>query len=118
MPTDLTRNEYKYEKKPRSVSQLSQFDKCPFSWKLARHERVWKRPAAWLPQGTAFHTVAETYEKRRNEGNPMTLEEAMDLFRFAEAHKHKEPDRCIAVISPDGRKVVLEDPRVARSRVG
>lgn len=33
MPTDLTRNEYKYEKKPRSVSQLSQFDKCPFSWK-------------------------------------------------------------------------------------
>ncbi|QBI99097.1 hypothetical protein SEA_SHAM4_71 [Mycobacterium phage Sham4] len=39
-------------------------------------------------------------------------------FRFAEAHKHKEPDRCIAVISPDGRKVVLEDPRVARSRVG
>ncbi|WNM66756.1 hypothetical protein SEA_PASCALRANGO_69 [Mycobacterium phage PascalRango] len=30
MADNLTRN-YTYEKKPRSVSQLSQFDKCGFS---------------------------------------------------------------------------------------
>ncbi|AQT28247.1 Cas4 exonuclease [Mycobacterium phage Jabith] len=65
----------------RSVSQLNQYCACPQAYKLARIDKVWVRPAAWLPQGTAFHTVAETYEKRRNEGNPMTLDEAMDLFK-------------------------------------
>ncbi|AHJ86435.1 RecB-like protein [Mycobacterium phage 40AC] len=65
----------------RSVSQLNQYTRCPMAYKLARIDKVWDRPAAWLPQGTAFHTVAETYEKRRAEGHEMTLQEAQDLFK-------------------------------------
>ncbi|AXC36082.1 Cas4 exonuclease [Mycobacterium phage Magnar] len=77
---NLTRN-YTYEKKPRSVSQLSQFDKCPFSWKLARHERVWRRPAAWLQQGTGVHAVAEKYMLSKLGGSPLTREECYEIFK-------------------------------------
>ncbi|AOT27663.1 Cas4 exonuclease [Mycobacterium phage Magnito] len=77
---NLTRN-YTYEKKPRSVSQLSQFDKCPFSWKLARHERVWRRPAAWLQQGTGVHAVAEKYMLSKLAGSPLTREECYEIFK-------------------------------------
>ncbi|WNN95924.1 Casa4 exonuclease [Mycobacterium phage Ciao] len=80
MTENLTRN-YTYEKKPRSVSQLSQFDKCPFSWKLARHERVWKRPAAWLQQGTGVHAVAEKYMLSKLAGSPLTREECYEIFK-------------------------------------
>ncbi|UDL16171.1 Cas4 exonuclease [Mycobacterium phage Parliament] len=80
MADNLTRN-YTYEKKPRSVSQLSQFDKCPFSWKLARHERVWKRPAAWLQQGTGVHAVAEKYMLSKLAGSPLTREECYEIFK-------------------------------------
>lgn len=41
---------------------------------------MWQRPAAWLPQGSAVHSVAEHYGLRKLAGNPMTLEEALDLF--------------------------------------
>ncbi|AXH46807.1 Cas4 exonuclease [Mycobacterium phage Acolyte] len=64
----------------RSVSQLNQFTRCPMAYKLARIDKVWARPAAWLPQGTAFHTVAETYEKALAEGREMTLERAKEIF--------------------------------------
>lgn len=64
----------------RSVSQLNQYVRCPQAYKLGRIDKVWARPAAWLPQGTAFHAVAEEHEKRLNAGNPMTLDEAKDLF--------------------------------------
>lgn len=65
----------------RSVSQVNQYTRCPQAYKLSRIDKVWERPAAWLPQGTAFHEVADVYEKRMQAGNPMTLEEAQDLFR-------------------------------------
>ncbi|QFG04552.1 Cas4 exonuclease [Mycobacterium phage Jeeves] len=65
----------------RSVSQLNQYTRCPMSYKLARLDKVWQRPAAWLPQGTAFHTVAEVYEKARAEGREMTLAQCQDIFR-------------------------------------
>lgn len=65
----------------RSVSQLNQYVRCPQAYKLGRIDKVWSRPAAWLPQGTAFHTVAETHEKRNAEGNPLPLEEALELFK-------------------------------------
>lgn len=60
----------------RSVSQLNAYTRCPQAYKLARIDKVWARPAAWLAQGTAFHTVAECYEK-----HGMTLAEAEELFR-------------------------------------
>lgn len=65
----------------RSVSQLNQYLRCPQAYKLGRIDKVWARPAAWLPQGTAVHAVAEQFEKRRYAGNPMSLEEARELFR-------------------------------------
>lgn len=80
---NLTRN-YQYEKKPRSVSQLSSFEKCPMAYKLSRIDKVWRRPAAWLQQGTAVHAVAEHYMLRRlgfEPGGPMTREEAYEVFK-------------------------------------
>lgn len=65
----------------RSVSQINQYKRCPQAYKLGRIDKVWARPAAWLPQGTAFHAVAEEYEKRVAAGNPMAFDEALDLFR-------------------------------------
>ncbi|AIT13547.1 Cas4 exonuclease [Mycobacterium phage SemperFi] len=65
----------------RSVSQINQYTRCPMAYKLARIDKVWARPAAWLPQGTAFHTVAEVYEKALAEGREMDLERAQEIFR-------------------------------------
>ncbi|ALA48173.1 exonuclease [Mycobacterium phage Phlei] len=67
--------------KHRSVSQLHLYLKCPMAYKLQRIDKVWSRPAAWLPQGTAFHTVAEAYEIWLSYGMPLTLDEAQDMFR-------------------------------------
>lgn len=64
----------------RSVSQLKSYERCPYSYYLARIKKVWQRPAAWLPQGSAVHSVYEQYRKRELEGNPLTLDEARDLF--------------------------------------
>lgn len=64
----------------RSVSQINQYTRCPQAYKLARIDKVWARPAAWLPQGTAFHAVAEEYEKRLQAGDPMSSDEAKALF--------------------------------------
>jgi putative RecB family exonuclease len=63
---------------PRSVSQLQQYQKCGYAFYLQRVARVWQRPAAWLPQGTAFHSAAEEYEKS---DRTMTLAEMEEAFR-------------------------------------
>ena len=65
----------------RSVSQINLYTRCPQAYKLSRRDKVWSRPAAWLAQGTAFHAVAEEYEKRLHAANQMSLEEAQDMFR-------------------------------------
>jgi putative RecB family exonuclease len=65
----------------RSVSQLNQYVRCPQAYKLGRIDKVWARPAAWLPQGTAFHAVAEEYERRIASSDPMELAEAKELFK-------------------------------------
>lgn len=66
----------------RSVSQLNQYTRCPMNYKLARIDRVWSRPAAWLPQGTAFHAAAELHEVWLSYGMPLSLEEAQDIYRW------------------------------------
>ncbi|ANU79405.1 Cas4 exonuclease [Mycobacterium phage BuzzBuzz] len=68
-------------RKHRSVSQLKQYERCPYSYKLARVDKVWQRPAAWLPQGSAVHTVLEEYRRRELDGDPMSLEEAQEMFK-------------------------------------
>ncbi|AER26461.1 exonuclease [Mycobacterium phage Saintus] len=60
----------------RSVSQLNQYERCPMAYKLSRIDKVWQRPAAWLPQGTAFHTTVELAAKDLE----MSLEKAQEIF--------------------------------------
>lgn len=71
----------------RSVSQINQYLRCPQAYKLGRIDKVWARPAAWLPQGTAFHAVAEEYEQALHARKPMSLDEARDMFREMYAHE-------------------------------
>lgn len=68
------------ERAPRSVSQINQFYRCAYSYYLARVKKVWQRPAAWLPQGTAVHEAAEWWERS---GRAATLEEMLDFYRAA-----------------------------------
>ncbi|QHB36975.1 Cas4 exonuclease [Mycobacterium phage Roary] len=46
------------------------------AYKLSRIDKVWQRPAAWLPQGTAFHTTVELAAKDLE----MSLEKAQEIF--------------------------------------
>src|SRR3954469_19163368 len=64
----------------RSYSQLGAYDRCPYMYYLERVEKVWQRPAAWLPMGTAVHEAAERWELS---GRTMSLEEAQQIFRDA-----------------------------------
>lgn len=61
----------------RSVSQYNQFYRCSWAYKLARIDKKWQRPAAWLPQGSAVHEAVEAYEKS---GRTMTLEQAQQVY--------------------------------------
>jgi putative RecB family exonuclease len=64
----------------RSYSQLNSYDRCPYMYYLERVEGVWRRPAAWLPMGTAVHSAVEAWELS---GRVMTPEEALQAFRDA-----------------------------------
>lgn len=68
----------------RSVSQLKEWQRCGHAYYLHRIERVWERPAAWLPQGLGVHEAAEAFEKS---GRTMSVEEAQEVFRESYA-KH------------------------------
>lgn len=82
----------------RSVSQINQYTRCPMAYKLSRIDKEWARPAAWLPQGSAVHTVLEHVELSIIEGKPMELEEAKELFRSEyakEVHRYTDgPDEA------------------------
>jgi len=62
----------------RSVSQINQYERCPYAYRLSRIDKVWQRPAAWLPQGSAVHEAAEAWERS---GRGMTVQETQDVFR-------------------------------------
>ena len=64
----------------RSVSQRNQYDRCPYSYYLARIEKVWQKPAAWLPMGSAIHEAIELWEKS---DRTLTREEAHEAARDA-----------------------------------
>ncbi|AOQ27994.1 exonuclease [Mycobacterium phage Mundrea] len=66
------------ERKHRSVSQLKQYEKCPYAYKLARIDKAWQRPAAWTAQGSAVHEAIEAWERS---GRTMSLEAAQAVFR-------------------------------------
>lgn len=60
-----------------SVSRWKQYYDCAYAYYLSRIKKVWQKPAAWFPQGTAVHAVFEAYEKS---GRTMTLAEAEVRF--------------------------------------
>lgn len=72
----------------RSVSQHNSYNQCPYRYKLERIDKVWQRPAAWLPQGTAVHHAAEVWEKS---GRKLSVPEAQSAF--AESYA-EEVNRC------------------------
>ncbi|MFD7017193.1 RecB family exonuclease [Streptomyces sp. NPDC059928] len=63
---------------PRSVSQITEFEECPYKSWLKRVERIEPRPAAWSTHGTAFHTAAEHFEKS---GRELTADQAVTVFQ-------------------------------------
>lgn len=85
------------EKKPRSVSQINQWKRCPQSWYLSRIEKVWQRPAAWLSQGTALHAVAENAKLAEFKETPMDREEAHKLF----SHEYADDIAKYTEITPN-----------------
>lgn len=62
----------------RSVSQVNDWTRCPYMFKLKRVDKVWQKPAAWLPQGSAVHEAMEVWEKS---GRTLSLEEMQETFR-------------------------------------
>lgn len=61
----------------RSPSQQNEYNRCPYSYYLARRLKVWKRPAAWLAHGTAVHSALEAWERSNR---VMTLEDVQAVF--------------------------------------
>lgn len=61
----------------RSPSQYDQYNRCPYSYKLARIDGAWQRPAAWLPQGTGVHSAVEAIERS---GRALSLHEALEVY--------------------------------------
>jgi putative RecB family exonuclease len=68
----------------RSYSQLSQYQRCPYSFYLQRVKKVYQKPAAWLSMGTAVHYAAEEYEKW---DRLLTNDQAKDAFRKSYAEE-------------------------------
>jgi putative RecB family exonuclease len=64
----------------RSVSQFEKYERCPYSYYLSYEKDVWRKPAAWLPQGTAVHEAAEWWELSDRRGS---LAEAQEVYSKA-----------------------------------
>lgn len=46
----------------RSWTQLNQYEKCSWQFKLQRIDRIPEVPAIWLPGGTAYHAATEQFD--------------------------------------------------------
>ena len=73
----------------RSVSQYNTYQRCPYAYKLARIDKVWQRPAAWLAQGSAVHEAAEAWERSLRQLN---VDDVKDIFR--ESYSTHINDMC------------------------
>lgn len=71
----------KYRTRPRSWSQMSQYEQCPQSFFLERIEQVWSRPAAWFATGLGVHSAAEAHEKGEAADLESMLTVAQKAFR-------------------------------------
>lgn len=67
----------------RSVSQVNQYERCPYAYYLSRVKKAWRRPAAWLAQGTAFHEAVEVRHRSDLSGEPLTLNQMKTVYSAA-----------------------------------
>lgn len=65
-----------YKHDTRSFSQLQTYAKCSEQYRLQKVEHVPEQMTAWAPQGSAFHTGMEEWEKS---GRALTVDEVIDL---------------------------------------
>lgn len=72
---------------PRSYSQLNEYGRCAYAYFLGRVERVWQRPAFWLPMGTAVHEACEKWERS---GRILSIEQAQVWYKKAYARESNE----------------------------
>lgn len=61
----------------RSVSQLKEYEQCPYRYYLHRKKKAREKPAAWLPQGLGVHEAAEFWEKS---GRTASVAETTTVF--------------------------------------
>jgi len=97
------------ERKKRSPSQVGDMQRCPHMYWLKRIERVAQRPAAWLPQGTAFHATAEAFEVSSRLLTPDQLEEVYTDAYDAESNRFCAQWPDIDSWSPSGPYSARED---------
>lgn len=93
----------------RSVSQVTQYEKCPHAYYLARMEKAWQRPAAWLPHGTAFHYAIEQYELSER---TLSLEKVKEIFLdkyIAEVNEYCKTTPNLGYWAKSGRYGGAED---------
>lgn len=77
------------ERPHRSVSQINLFKRCAYAYKLTKIDKVWRRPAAWLAQGSAVHEAGEAFERS---GRSLTLDETQAVF--SESYDRHINDAC------------------------
>ncbi|MFF3555360.1 RecB family exonuclease [Streptomyces tsukubensis] len=66
-----------YRTRPRSVSQVKQYEQCPHGFYLARIAREPELQAAWLAQGVAVHAAAEEWERS---GRTMSVGQTQEVY--------------------------------------
>lgn len=69
--------------RPRSYSQLTQFNLCGEQYRLNRVVRIPERPSVWLPGGSAFHGFAEEWSRLDWNGEDKLPVTAMWAKHFA-----------------------------------
>jgi hypothetical protein len=62
---------------PKSISSLKTYRLCGRQWEEIRFNKISRQPAAWLPQGTAFHAGYEAWEKSRR---TLTFSDVFTLY--------------------------------------
>ncbi|MEU9603678.1 PD-(D/E)XK nuclease family protein [Streptomyces sp. NPDC048057] len=93
MPTTVEARAEAYRTRPRSVSQVKQYEQCPYGYFLTRIAREPELQAAWLAQGVAVHAAAEEWERSER---VMSVAAAQEVFgrvyvRMANAALAAEP---------------------------
>lgn len=101
---------------PKSISSLKMYRTCGRQWEEVKFNKISRQPAAWLPQGTAFHAVDEAWERsRRSLAEPVLRDMYYDTFD-SELAKYKEEVPNLAQWLTVGRTKIENDIKARRER--